>query len=91
MEVHFTSEQLSFIRQAIENGRLKNEEEAIHQAMSLWEERERTRTELLAAIDEAESSISRGNARVITEQSMRDLASDVKQRGRVRLAAGQSA
>lgn len=52
-------------------------------------QRERSRTEILAAVDEAEASIARGEGRVITQQSMRELAEDVKKRGRVRLAAEQ--
>jgi hypothetical protein len=46
---------------------------------------------LVAKIDVAMASIARGEGRVITEESMRDLASDVKQRGRARLSAEQTA
>ena len=49
--------------------------------------RDRTRAEILVAIGEAEASLARGEGRVITQQSMRDLAAEVKQRGRDRLAA----
>ena len=45
------------------------------------------RTEILAAVDKAEASLAQGAGRVITEQSMRELADEVKQRGRARLAA----
>jgi len=91
MEVQFTAEQRRFVRQAIETGRLHSEEEAIQEALFLWEERERTRTEILAAVDAAEDSLARGQSRIITEQSVRDLAAEVKQRGRNRLAAEQPA
>jgi Arc/MetJ-type ribon-helix-helix transcriptional regulator len=87
MEVQFTPDQKAFIRQAIESGRLRHEEDAVKEALSLWEERERTRFEILAAVDEAEASLARGEGRPITEESMRQLAEDVKQRGRARLAA----
>ena len=60
------------------------------EALSLWEDRERTRAEILAAVDEAEASVARGEGRVITQQSMRELAEEVKQRGRARLAAEQA-
>jgi putative addiction module CopG family antidote len=89
MEVQLTPDQKAFIRQAIESGRLHREEDAVKEALSLWEERERTRAEILAAVDEAEASLARGEGRVITQQSMRELAEDVKQRGRARLAAEQ--
>ncbi len=59
------------------------------EALSLWEERERTRAEILAAVDEAESSLARGEGRIVTQESMRELAEDVKRRGRARLAAEQ--
>ena len=87
MEVQFTPDQQAFVRQAIETGRVPNEEAAVRQALSLWEERERIRIEIIADVDVAEASIARGEGRVITQQSMRELAEEVKQRGRARLAA----
>jgi putative addiction module CopG family antidote len=87
MEVELTSDQMAFVRQAIQSGRLHCEEEAVHEALALWEERERARAEILAAVDMAEASLARGEGRVITQQSMRDLAAQVKQRGRGRQAA----
>jgi len=73
-------------RQAIESGRLHGEEDAIQEALSLWEERERTRAEILAAVDAAEASLARGEGRAITQESMRKLADEVKKRGRARFA-----
>ena len=40
-------------------------------------------------IDAAQASIDRGEGIEITQQSMRELAEDVKRRGRARLAAEQ--
>jgi Arc/MetJ-type ribon-helix-helix transcriptional regulator len=87
MEVQLTRDQKVFIRQAIESGRLRHEEDAVKEAFSLWEERERTRAEILAAVDEAEASLARGEGHIITEESMHELAESVKRRGRARLAA----
>jgi len=87
MKVELTSDQMAFVRQAIQSGRLHCEEEAVHEALALWEERERARAEILAAVDMAEASLARGEGRVITQQSMRDLAAQVKQRGRGQQAA----
>ena len=87
MEVQFTPDQKAFVRQAIESGRLRREEDAVKEALSMWEERERTRAEILAAVDEAEASLARGEGRAITQESLRELAEGVKQRGRARLAA----
>jgi Arc/MetJ-type ribon-helix-helix transcriptional regulator len=89
MEVDLTPDQTALIRQAIETGRLHRPEEAAQEAFSLWEERERRRAEILTAVDIAQASIARGEGRVITEESMRQLAKDVSQRGRARLAAEQ--
>jgi putative addiction module CopG family antidote len=91
MEVHLTPDQEAFVRQAIESGRLHRPEDAVEEALRLWEERERTRAEILAAVDAAEASLDRGEGIEVTEQSMRELAEGVKQRGRARLAAEQAA
>ncbi len=85
MDIHLTPDQEAFIRQGIDAGRFRKAEEAIQEALSLWEERERTRAEILASVDKAEASIVRGEGRVITPDSMRELAEEVKQRGRARL------
>lgn len=89
MEVKPTPDQEAFIRQAIASGRLDREEEALREALSLWEERERMRAEILAAVDAAEFSLAQGKGRVITRQSMRELAAEIGGRGRDRLAAAQ--
>ena len=92
MEVRLTPDQEAFIRRAIETGRFQRAEDAVEEALSLWEERERTRAEILAAVDVAEDSLARGEGRSITtQQSTRELASEVKQRGRARLAAERKA
>ena len=87
MEVDLTPDQKAFVRQAIESGRFLREEDAVKEALSLWEERERTRAEILIAVDEAETRLASGEGRAITQESMRDLAEDVKRRGRSRVAA----
>ncbi len=89
MEVHLTPDQQAFVRQAIESGRVRSEQEAIREALSLWEERERRRTEILAAVDSAEASLGRGEGRPVTDESVQQLAHDVKRRGRARLASEQ--
>ena len=47
--MHLTDDQKAFVRQAVETGRYAREEDAVREAMTLWEERERTRAEVLAA------------------------------------------
>jgi putative addiction module CopG family antidote len=87
MKVDLTPDQRAFVQRAIESGRFTREEEAVQEALALWEERERRRLEILAAVDEAETSLARGEGREITEESMKTLAEETKQRGRRRLAA----
>ena len=89
MEVELTPDQKEFVRQAIERGQLQREEDAVREALSLWEERERKRAEILAAVDAAEASLAQDEGRVIREEFMRQLAEDVKLRGRARIAAEQ--
>jgi Arc/MetJ-type ribon-helix-helix transcriptional regulator len=91
MEVHLSPDQKAFVRQAIKSGRLQREEDAVQEALSLWEERERKRAEFLATLHDAKASLARGEGRIITQASMRELAEEVKQRGQTRLAADESA
>jgi len=57
------------------------------QALALWEERERRRAEFLLTLDDARASLARCEGRVITQESMQQLASEVKERGRSGLPA----
>jgi putative addiction module CopG family antidote len=86
MNVELTADQRAFVQRAIESGRFSREEDAVQEALALWEERERRRLEILAMVDEAEASLARGEGREITEESMKALAEDVKQRMRRRIA-----
>ena len=90
MEVNLTPDQKAFALQAIESGRIHREEDAVQEALALWEARERRRVEILAAVDNAETSLANDGGRVISQPSMQELAAEVKQRGRARLAADQS-
>ena len=87
MEVQLTPDQMAFVRRAVESGRLHSEADAVQEALALWEEREHERAELLSTLDEARASLARGEGRIITQESMWQLASEVKERGRARLLA----
>ena len=89
MEVRLTSQQEESIRRAVETGRIRSQEDALQEALSLWEERERKRAEFLSTLDDAKASLARGEGRIVTEESMRELARAVKQRGLARVAAEQ--
>jgi putative addiction module CopG family antidote len=91
MNVELTPDQRAFVQRAIESGRFSREEEAVQEALALWEERERRRLEILAMLDDADASLARGEGREITEESMKALAEEIKQRLRRRIAAERSA
>ena len=91
MEVQLTPDQKAFVRQAIESGRLGREEDAVKEALSLWEERERRRLEILASVDRAEVSLARREGRrITTPEEVKQLADDIRRRGLARLAAEQN-
>jgi putative addiction module CopG family antidote len=85
MEIQLTPEQDSFVHLGIQEGRFRNEEEAVRQALALWEKRERMRIELLASIDLAEKSLDAGEGSTYKEESIHELAEDIKRRGMARL------
>ena len=88
MEVQLTADQKAFVRKAVESGRYKREEDALLEAFSLWETQERRRVEILAAVDQAEASLGRGEGRrITTPDQTSQLADEIKRRGLSRLAA----
>ena len=52
MKIELTLDQRAFVQKAIESGRFTSEEEAVHEALALWEGRERRRLEILTMLDE---------------------------------------
>jgi Arc/MetJ-type ribon-helix-helix transcriptional regulator len=87
MELELTPEQQEFVWRAIQSARIHSAEAAVEEALGLWVERERRRAEILAAVDEAEASLARGEGRIITRESMQELAEQGHLRGFARLAA----
>jgi putative addiction module CopG family antidote len=92
VNVELTPDQQAFVQKAIESGRFKREEEAVQEALALWEERERRRLEIVAMIEEAEASLARGEGREFrTKEDTQALAEEIKARLRRRIAAERSA
>ena len=90
MEVQLTEDQRDLVRRAIETGRLKAEEDALREALLLWEERERRRAEILAAVEQSEASLARNpGRRVTTREEAHQLAGDIKRRGLSRLESSK--
>jgi Arc/MetJ-type ribon-helix-helix transcriptional regulator len=87
MQITLTKGQESLIRRAVESGRLSRAEDAVTEALLLWEEQERVRGAFLESLQDGREAIGRGEGIEITEESMRALATDVKRRGRERRIA----
>ena len=85
MKVELNPDQEAFIRQAIKDGRVASTEDAVQEALRLWEYRERRRGEILAAVEAAEALIDHGEGLAMNEESIRKLSAEVKRRGRTRL------
>ena len=93
MEIRPTPDQEAFIRAAIEAGRFDSAEDAVKEALALWEERERAAVlaELRASLDEAEAEIDRGEYIEVTSESLPQFKRDIIERCRARLVAEQKA
>jgi len=87
MDIQLTPDQEAFIREAISAGRFLNAEDAVREALALWEGRERGRVEILAAVDQADAALALSQGRTVTPESMREMAEDIKRQGRARLAS----
>lgn len=87
MEIRLTQDQQAFAQRAIQSGRVHSESEVVQEALSLWEERERQRIEFMATLGDARASVTNGEGREITRESMQQLSAEIKERGRARLLA----
>ena len=86
MQIELTPAQNSFIQLGIQEGRFRDSDEAIRQALAQWEKRERARVELLASLDLAEQSLEAGEGEEYTVDNLNELVESVKKRGIARLA-----
>jgi Arc/MetJ-type ribon-helix-helix transcriptional regulator len=86
MDVVLTPDQGRLIAEAIASGRLRRREDAVREALALWESRERERRALRETLDSAEAWAASSEATPATEAAMQELAGQVKRRGRERLA-----
>lgn len=91
MEVQLRSDQAAFVRQAIKDGRYSGEEDALREALLLWEKQERRCAEILSAVDQFEASFVRGEGRsMTTQEETSQLADEIKRRGFTRLTAEEN-
>jgi putative addiction module CopG family antidote len=86
MQIQLTPEQSSFVDLGIQEGRFRDSDEAVRQALAQWERRERARLELLASLDLAEQSLETGEGETYTPETLHELVESIQERGRVLLA-----
>jgi putative addiction module CopG family antidote len=86
MQIELTPAQNSFIQLGIQEGRFRDSDEAIRQALAQWEKRERARVELLTSLDLAEQSLEAGEGEEYTVDNLNELVESVEKRGIARLA-----
>jgi putative addiction module CopG family antidote len=82
MEVQLTPDQEAFIQKAVASGRYATAEAAVRAAMARWEESERARFELLAALDEAEDDLKAGRYEDYSNATLPALAEELKREAR---------
>ena len=88
MDIALTPEQQDIIGHAVATGRVAAPEDAVREALELWVERERRRSEILAVVDEAEAALAHGKGLSVAADGIIGLIADVQQRGRERLGSG---
>jgi len=86
MEIELTPEQDSFIHLGIEQGRFRHVEDAVKDALALWEKRERARIELLAAIDAGEDSFEGNESVLESDEAISEWMEGLKREARSGLA-----
>jgi Arc/MetJ-type ribon-helix-helix transcriptional regulator len=87
MEIELTPDQNALIQDAMKKGHYRSPLEAVKAALTMWEERERTRLELIEELEEADRSIDAGEGiEINSEEELIDFFEAVKQRGRARIA-----
>ncbi len=78
MEVQLTPDQEALVRVAVQSGRLRDARDAVKEAFDLWEERERRRMELIAALEEGEADLAAGRYTTYTSETLPQLFEELK-------------
>lgn len=85
MEIRLTPDQEAHIAMlAAQAGR--SVDDVVVEALAAWVEQRTDLNAFRASLDDAEEGIARGQGRPITRESLRDIAADVKRRGRAHAA-----
>lgn len=67
---------------AVKSGRYQSAEEAIRDAITRWEEDERSRAEMVAALDESTDDLEASRYRDYTDSTLSLLTQELKTEGR---------
>jgi len=86
MQIELSPEQSSFVDLGIQQGRFRDQEEAVRQALALWEKRERARIQLLADIDAGEASFEGSETVLESAEDIQKFVEGIATLGRDRLA-----
>jgi putative addiction module CopG family antidote len=89
MQIELTPEQASFIELGVQEGRYRDREEAVRQALADWERRERQRVELLASLEMADASLDANNGEEYDTENLSPLVEGIRARGRHILSRSQ--
>jgi len=78
-----------FVQQELQSGKYTSEDELVCEALRLLRERERRLDDLREEILPALDRLDRREGKIYDEDGLRQMADDIKSRGRQRLAARQ--
>jgi putative addiction module CopG family antidote len=70
MNVQLTPDQEAFVRDAIASGRLRSADDAIREALALWERQERARAAFRAAVAAGDAEIDRDEGVDFTREEL---------------------
>ena len=82
MNVRLTPDQEAFIRQGIERGEYRDSTDAVREALLMWEERQRSRSEIRLALEESEADIAASRYRDYTDETLPQLAEEIAREAR---------
>ena len=91
MQVELNPEQSSFIELGIREGRFRDPQEALEQALAPWVRREQARLELLTEIAVGDDSPREADTVLDSEEDIAEFLAGVERRGMGRLTTATSA
>lgn len=90
MEIHLTPEQEAFIEQTVRSGRFASRHDAVREAVTLLEARERELAEMRAFVQEGLDDLDTDRYEEYNDETLHKLFDDIKRRGLKRLTSEDS-